>query len=1537
MSTSLGELILQVELDEKGLTLQADRAGDRTGRAFGRAFTKALDGYLNEAFGTKLGKMLETGIKKSFNGRDLGRQFAAEVRAEFESQLRGMRVQPGSRLPNLPGVSPDRESSRQSRLGGSLGLGAGKINAGGLGGAALGLTGMAASALGSTLSVVFNAAQALTGGLISASAAGLDLGKVLKNIEVNASATNSEMAAISQTITQVAGKFGTMPQEVAEVTLELTRMGVAAKDLPDRLNAVFALGGSTGEGSDISSKLINQIKAIYPDLSDMQVADVMSVGANQSPGGLEDLANSLKYVAPVAAAANLSLEDLTATVVQLQTAGLNGSTSGTALRALVKDFSQDAGFLKQWGVDIYDAQGKARQFSDVLVDIAERMATLSDEQRDNFLSKFSANSKTALLALTTLATKSPGVMSQIDKAFEKTAGTAEKFAANLLDTPAGSIAQLLANATSLMTKFGMSFGAALKGGSDFLNQIAQRLLENDSLFAKLTTAAEEFQAHLAANPKYVDILTEALTELASGAFTWVLDKARELITNLERNPTLIQDAILNAQEFVVKLGQAIDAAVGLAAALTPVLDLMTQIRNKAELSDNIDSMGAELQSRVEARRSEWDSGFLGHITGANGENRRRIEIEEMVKIQDERDGYTPGSSWTSGASGASNVGSVGGANPQKIQQAVDYYLQQGLTRQGAAYLVGNLIQESNLDPSAVGDGGQAMGLAQWHPDRRYDMPSDFAGQLAFVLKEMERDSPDSLDTLRRNNASISELTQALKNWERYGVEGSRYEYGAQLLQQLQGGGGGGGGGSRTPSSSASFAAPRGSSRSAPAGPSVSGQRYGVDTTYFIDDSPVGAYDFTLNQPGASNDGYDAAIPSPVNGTVTDAGYERGYGNFVSVRGENGLTWFMAHLKELSVRAGQQVTEGMTLGLQGSTGRSTGEHIHLELTRDNIGGMQNQITDRSQTQGLVESYIERLRSGQFSASSAPRAASGGVYDPGLDSEGNPVPLGKDEETLLREARANRDETVRLQRELEDRESAEQRARINSALQFGQDKNEGTALGDSYGRQRERMQLRQSGVDELVEINRALEDLELQRERIQEDAERDTSDEAEGAKEKLAAMDELIAKLKQSKQMTTDANNEALRQFDEINQAQVARARVEQQVADASRNAGLAQRQNAADQQAYLNSINNPQLEEFVSIQNELATASGNAAEELRPLNDEINNITSQLSEYLLDSNSTPGDPWIALLAERRDSLMAYRDDLAATQAAEAELIGQRELTARENLRTEILSQSQQATFDNLSARGATFEANDYMRGIRESEINQEFDTQANALANSGMPSGEITFLLGELQRVRDFKLTALNSEFQGLNQTIAGVGRDALGGFFEALLTDVTNISGAIQGLIQDLLSQFAKIASQRIIMSILGGPTGATGASGVGSLLGFADGGLVPSTPGSNPNKDSVLALLQPGEFVLSKQMLRDIPRFANGGYVGAAPNTQMQTRGNAPSSVVSVNVPITIQGNSDNSNMDVPGFARVVEAKVMEVISRESRPNGRLNLMARS
>lgn len=76
-----------------------------------------------------------------------------------------------------------------------------------------------------------------------------------------------------------------------------------------------------------------------------------------------------------------------------------------------------------------------------------------------------------------------------------------------------------------------------------------------------------------------------------------------------------------------------------------------------------------------------------------------------------------------------------------------------------------------------------------------------------------------------------------------------------------------------------------------------------------------------------------AVTSIASGIVTWSGPNHGYGNMVEISHGNGYVTRYAHNKENLVNVGERVEKGQMIALMGSTGRSTGAHVHFEVVRN----------------------------------------------------------------------------------------------------------------------------------------------------------------------------------------------------------------------------------------------------------------------------------------------------------------------------------------------------------------------------------------------------------------------------------------------------------------------------------------------------------------------------------------------------------------------------------------------------------------------------
>lgn len=82
------------------------------------------------------------------------------------------------------------------------------------------------------------------------------------------------------------------------------------------------------------------------------------------------------------------------------------------------------------------------------------------------------------------------------------------------------------------------------------------------------------------------------------------------------------------------------------------------------------------------------------------------------------------------------------------------------------------------------------------------------------------------------------------------------------------------------------------------------------------------------------------IKAADNGTVKTAGRHATYGNYIVINHNNGYETLYAHLSKIDVKVGQVVEQGSSIGVMGSTGRSTGTHLHFEVHKN--GSEQNPL-------------------------------------------------------------------------------------------------------------------------------------------------------------------------------------------------------------------------------------------------------------------------------------------------------------------------------------------------------------------------------------------------------------------------------------------------------------------------------------------------------------------------------------------------------------------------------------------------------------------
>lgn len=125
-------------------------------------------------------------------------------------------------------------------------------------------------------------------------------------------------------------------------------------------------------------------------------------------------------------------------------------------------------------------------------------------------------------------------------------------------------------------------------------------------------------------------------------------------------------------------------------------------------------------------------------------------------------------------------------------------------------------------------------------------------------------------------------------------------------------------------------------QAAPEAPADMSVPHGTPTDYVRVSSPFGSRIHPITHKRHGHKGVDLAAPrnTPVyataDGVVTFSGRNGGYGNFIKLNHQNGYKTAYAHLNRRAVREGRTVRKGDLIGYVGSTGASTGNHLHYEI-------------------------------------------------------------------------------------------------------------------------------------------------------------------------------------------------------------------------------------------------------------------------------------------------------------------------------------------------------------------------------------------------------------------------------------------------------------------------------------------------------------------------------------------------------------------------------------------------------------------------------
>lgn len=195
--------------------------------------------------------------------------------------------------------------------------------------------------------------------------------------------------------------------------------------------------------ADIASNILSGMKLEAGDMG--RVGDVLVGAFTRSNTSLEQLGDTMKYVAPVASSVGQEIETMAAMAGKLGDAGIQGGMAGTALRSIVNRLSSPpkmaADALDELGISAKDAQGNMRQMPDILTELYEKTKNMGDADRAGALKAIAGGE--AVSALQVLVSQAgSGGLQEFIRTLRESEGEASATAKKMADNLVGDLDEL---------------------------------------------------------------------------------------------------------------------------------------------------------------------------------------------------------------------------------------------------------------------------------------------------------------------------------------------------------------------------------------------------------------------------------------------------------------------------------------------------------------------------------------------------------------------------------------------------------------------------------------------------------------------------------------------------------------------------------------------------------------------------------------------------------------------------------------------------------------------------------------------------------------------------------------------------------------------------------------------------------------------------------------------------------------------------------------------------------------------------------------
>jgi len=434
--------------------------------------------------------------------------------------------------------------------------------------------------------------------------------KTMSGVAAISRATGTELQKLEEDAKRLGATTSKTATEVAQLQVEYAKLGFTTQEILNATEATVLLSQATGEDLARSAEIAGAtIRGFGMDASESsRVVDVMAASFTSSALNLERFAEAMKYVAPVAKASGITLEQTAAMMSKLADAGIHGSMAGTALRQIMLEMAK-AG---KTGMQGFNEMAKAGlSLADANDEVGQRAAT-------------------ALLILS----KNEKAVNNLTESYNNAEGAAKEMADTQMDNLSGSITILSSAWEGLVLKI-TSGNGALKRFVDTISSFVQwlsganyEMKEYNFNQNVLEQATRKYNDVIAKETNEIDLLFRMLKQTNPESkkridlVSEIQKKYPDYISNIDLEKAGVEGLALAQKEYNDQIERKMIIAAKEEATNELLKEANRYIKQRYE---------AEIQLiKIEARRQQIYGDGMKIITEAESKELEFMKLNETV-------------------------------------------------------------------------------------------------------------------------------------------------------------------------------------------------------------------------------------------------------------------------------------------------------------------------------------------------------------------------------------------------------------------------------------------------------------------------------------------------------------------------------------------------------------------------------------------------------------------------------------------------------------------------------------------------------------------------------------------------------------------------------------------------------------------------------------------------------------------------------------------------------------------------------------------